>query len=71
MNQVKLLKAGDAWNVVTKGYLSSSTDLDLAVRKALELAETHGADVELGDGVPRDALMRGRERRQRDLAAAS
>jgi hypothetical protein len=65
MNRVKLLKSGDAWNVVADGHFSSSADLDLAVAKALQLAELQRASVELGDGVPRDALERGRGRTPR------
>jgi hypothetical protein len=64
MSRVKLLKSGDAWNVVADGYLSSCADLELAVSKALTLAEVHGVEVELGEGVPSDALERARERRR-------
>jgi hypothetical protein len=65
MDRVKLVKAGDAWNVVAHGHLSSCADLELAAVKALSLAERYGASVELGEGVPKDALERGRRRRER------
>jgi hypothetical protein len=64
MNRVKLLKAGEAWNVVAEGHLSSCADLEVAAAKALVLAELHGSSVELGEGVPEDALERGRRRRE-------
>jgi hypothetical protein len=63
MNRVKLLKAGDTWNVVADGHFSSCADLELAVAKALMLAEIQGTSVELGDGVPREAHDRARRRR--------
>jgi hypothetical protein len=63
VHRVKLLKAGDAWNVVADGHLSSCADIELAALKALELSELHGWPIELGPGVPADALDRVKRRR--------
>ena len=64
MSRVKLLKSGNAWDVVADGHLSSCADLELAAVKALTLAELHGVEVELGEGVPPEALERAREQRR-------
>ncbi len=69
MRCVKLLKSGEAWNVVADGHLSSCVDLEIAAVKALSLAERHGCSVVLGEGVPEDALERGRRRRERAKGA--
>jgi hypothetical protein len=69
MSRVKLLKSGDAWEVVADGHLSSCADLELAAAKALTLAELHGVEVELGEGVPPEALERARERRRHEPRA--
>lgn len=71
MSRVKLLKAGNAWDVVADGHLSSCADLELAADKALALAESNGVEVELGEGVPPEALERMRERRRREPRAMS
>jgi hypothetical protein len=68
MSHVQLLKAGDAWNVVADGHLSSCADLELAALKAVELAELHGWPIDLGNEVPVDALHRARRRHQREAA---
>jgi hypothetical protein len=70
MNRIKLLKSGDAWNVIAYGHLSSCPTLELAVVKALTLAEVHGAEVELGEGVPAEALELGRRRRKHGARVA-
>jgi hypothetical protein len=69
MHRVKLLKAGNAWNVIADGHFSSCADLELAAVKALTLAELQGTSVELGAGVPPDALERGEARRRLESRA--
>ena len=62
-SKVKLLKDADRWTVIARGTIASCANLDQAVDKALLLAERDGIPIELGAGVPSDALERGRVRR--------
>ena len=49
--------------MVGKGISNTAVDLDWAAFDALFLAEIYGTHVELGDGVPADALELGRRLR--------
>lgn len=62
MTTIKLLRSDGVWKVVGKTLLSQSLDLEWAAFDALLLAELHGASIELGEGVPEDALERALER---------
>jgi hypothetical protein len=62
MSTIKLLRDSDFWKVVGDGLQSESSDLEWAALDALVLAELHGTTVELGEGVPADALELGRAR---------
>lgn len=64
MSKIKLLRDNGLWKVVGDSLLSESNDLEWAALDALLLAELHGTTVELGEGVPADALERGRARRE-------
>jgi hypothetical protein len=59
---IKLLRADGLWKVVGDGLLSEASDLAWAALDALQLAEQYGTTVELGDGVPEDALELARYR---------
>jgi hypothetical protein len=62
---IKLQKHGMGWMVSGEGVSNRAVDLDWAAFDALFLAEVHGTTVELGEGVPSDALELGRQLRQR------
>ncbi len=61
--KIKVLREGGLWKVVGEGINIETRELEWAVFDALTLAEIHGATIELGEGVPEDALERGRARR--------
>ena len=52
------------WEVTGEGISNTAVDLDWAAFDALFLAEVHGTTVELGEGVPPDALDLGRQLRK-------
>jgi hypothetical protein len=60
---IKLQKRGTGWEVIGEGVSNRAVDLDWAAFDALFLAEIHGTHVELGDGVPPDALELGKRLR--------
>jgi hypothetical protein len=62
---IRLRWSGTAWEVVGKDVLTTALELDWAAFDALVLAELHGTTVELGDGVPADALELGGRLRER------
>ncbi len=62
---IKLQKQGTGWVVTGEGISNAAVDLDWAAFDALLLAEIHGTNVELGDGVPPDALELGKLLRER------
>lgn len=65
---IKLQKHGMGWVVSGEGVTNRAVDLDWAAFDALFLAEVHGTTIELGEGVPDDALDLGRQlRRQWNL----
>ena len=59
---IKLLRGEGTWKVIGDELLSEASDLGWAALDALLLAEQQGTTVELGEGVPEDALELGRER---------
>lgn len=59
---IKLVRGDGVWKVVGDGVLAESSELAWAAFDALTLAELQGATVELGEGVPRDALELGRQK---------
>jgi hypothetical protein len=61
---IKLVRGDGVWKVVGSGVLAESADLGLAAFDALTLAEIHGTTVELGEGVPANALDLARARHQ-------
>jgi hypothetical protein len=61
---IKLLHQDGLWRVVSDGLLSESSDLEWAALDALLLAEIYGTTIELGAGVPADALDRARAKRE-------
>jgi hypothetical protein len=60
---IKVLREAGLWKVVGDGINIETRELAWAVFDALTLAEIHGTTVELGEGVPADALEVGRARR--------
>ena len=60
---IKVLREGGLWKVAGEGISIETRELEWAIFDALTLADIHGATVELGEGVPQDALERGRGRR--------
>ena len=62
---IRLQKHGTGWVVSGEGVSNRAVDLDWAAFDALFLAEVHGTTVELGEGVPGDALELGRKLRER------
>ncbi len=61
---IKLLCVDGLWKVMGETLLSESSDLEWAALDALLLSEIYGTTVELGDGVPADALDRARAKRE-------
>jgi hypothetical protein len=60
---IKVLREGGLWKVVGQGVNIEARELEWAIFDALTLAEIQGVTVELGEGVPKDALERGRRPR--------
>jgi hypothetical protein len=70
--KVRLEQAGVEWQVSGGGVTAKHTDLDVAACSAVRLAELMGATrIELGEGVPADAVERGRKLRMRLLSMRS
>lgn len=59
---IKLVRGDGIWKVLGDGVLAESSDLAWAAFDALTLADLQGASVELGEGVPKDALDLGRQK---------
>jgi hypothetical protein len=61
---IKVLRGEGTWKVVGVGVNIEARELDWAVFDALTVAEVHGTTVELGEGVPENALELGRSLRE-------
>ena len=59
---IKLVRGDGAWRVVGESVLAESSDLAWAAFDAVMLAKIQDTTVELGDGVPEDAIAQARER---------
>jgi hypothetical protein len=59
---IRLVRGDGVWQVVGDSVLAESPDLAWAAFDALALAELEGSGVELGEGVPKNALDLGRRR---------
>jgi hypothetical protein len=60
LSRLELLRGDGVWKVVGVGVRIETRVLAWAALDALTLAEMYGAVVELGEGVPEDALAQGR-----------
>lgn len=58
---IKVVRSGGFWKVVGAGVHIEARVLAWAAFDALTLADLNGAVVELGEGVPEDALAQGRK----------
>lgn len=58
---IKVLRSGGFWKVVGAGVHIEARVLAWAAFDALTLADLNGTVVELGEGVPEDALAQGRK----------
>jgi hypothetical protein len=59
---IKLERGSNGWVVLRGGVLSVSRELEEAAFGAVLLADLHATSVELGNGVPEEALERARQR---------